>query len=166
MIQYSSIIHNPLIMPGAYIFGKQKKNLKNIKSYLNKKGLQCEVLTTAKNSFRQIEKCFNLYQNSVPKTASLKVGDVVMDPEKFKIQIKNKKIVLSKKEFELFQFLILNKEKIISRQTILDNVWGTHYNPFTNTVDVHVSTLKKKIKSQDKLMLKTIHGTGYKFTLQ
>lgn len=102
----------------------------------------------------------------IPRIKPLKVADVVMDPEKFKIHIKNKKIVLSKKEFELFQFLILNKEKIISRQTILDNVWGAHYNPFTNTVDVHVSTLKKKIQSQDKLMLKTIHGTGYKFTLQ
>ena len=72
---------------------------------------------------------------------------------------------LTLKEFELLEILIRNKRKILTRDTLLDKIWGYEYIGETRTVDVHIRYLRKKIELDDKnpKLIETIRGVGYRF---
>lgn len=71
---------------------------------------------------------------------------------------------LRKKEMQLLEFLMVNKHRVISRDDILENVWDSDTDPFTNTVDVHIKRLRLKIEDPFKeKFIHTIHGLGYIF---
>jgi two-component system alkaline phosphatase synthesis response regulator PhoP len=95
----------------------------------------------------------------------LKIADIKIDPNSYTVKQQKKLIYLRKKEFELLYFFARNKNKVINRTTLLEKVWGTTCNPFTNTVDVHIAALRKKINTKNKNHLRTIHGVGYKFEI-
>ena len=92
-------------------------------------------------------------------------GDLTVDFEKREVLIKNNKLELTLKEFELLEILIRNKGKILTRDTLLDKIWGYEYIVETRTVDVHIRYLRKKIESDDKnpKFIETIRGVGYRF---
>jgi DNA-binding response OmpR family regulator len=90
----------------------------------------------------------------------LQVRDLSLDRETHELKIKNQKIYLPNKEYALLEFLMLNEGKILSRETILENVWDRNANIFTNTVDVHINKLRKKMISEDKF-IRTIPCSGY-----
>ena len=92
-------------------------------------------------------------------------GDLTVDFEKREVLIKNNKLELTLKEFELLEILIRNKGKILTRDTLLDKIWGYEYIGETRTVDVHIRYLRKKIESDDKnpKFIETIRGVGYRF---
>ena len=73
-----------------------------------------------------------------PESNVLTFGDLVADFEKREIVIKDKKLDLTLKEFELLEILIRNKGKILTRDTLLDKIWGYEYIGETRTVDVHI----------------------------
>ncbi|MCI9070037.1 MAG: response regulator transcription factor, partial [Clostridium sp.] len=81
-----------------------------------------------------------------PESNVLTFGDLVADFEKREIVIKDKKLDLTLKEFELLEILIRNKGKILTRDTLLDKIWGYEYIGETRTVDVHIRYLRKKIE--------------------
>ncbi len=83
-----------------------------------------------------------------------------IDFKKYTASRNKKSLKLSVLEFNLLRFLILQKGDVVSRQELLQRVWGYHNNPFTRTVDVYVLSLRKKI---GKEYLKTVHGLGYRF---
>lgn len=91
-------------------------------------------------------------------------GDLTVDFEKREVLIKNNKLELTLKEFELLEILIRNKGKILTRDTLLDKIWGYEYIGETRTVDVHIRYLRKKIESSDsnEKYIETIRGIGYK----
>ena len=95
-------------------------------------------------------------------TTLLKAKDLVMDLEKYKVFRSDLVIELRKKEFDLLEYLIRNKDIVLSRGQILENVWGYDYSVDTNVVDVYVRYLRSKIDDQfeDKL-IHTIRGVGY-----
>lgn len=99
------------------------------------------------------------------KTSSstvLTLKDLTMDLAKRSVKYKGEEIELTKREFELLQYLIENKNIVISREQILNNVWGYDYIGETNVVDVYVRYLRTKI--DDKYSVKLIHtirGVGY-----
>ena len=69
---------------------------------------------------------------------------------------------LSAKEFSIMVLLMTNRGRVMSRERILNSVWGIHADPLTNTVDVHVGRLRKKLDPLgDKIV--TVHGAGYRF---
>lgn len=100
-----------------------------------------------------------------PENNILTFGDLVADFDKRKILIKDKKLDLTLKEFELLEILIRNKGKILTRDTLLDKIWGYEYIGETRTVDVHIRYLRKKIEADDKnpKFIETIRGVGYRF---
>lgn len=100
-----------------------------------------------------------------PESNVLTFGDLVADFEKREIIIKDKKLDLTLKEFELLEILIRNKGKILTRDTLLDKIWGYEYIGETRTVDVHIRYLRKKIEEDDKnpKFIETIRGVGYRF---
>ena len=75
-------------------------------------------------------------------------------------------VELTLKEFELLKLLIKNKGNILTRELLLDKIWGYEYIGETRTVDVHIRHLRKKVESDDKnpQYIQTIRGVGYKFT--
>ena len=98
-----------------------------------------------------------------PENNILTFGDLVADFDKREILIKDKKLDLTLKEFELLEILIRNKGKILTRDTLLDKIWGYEYIGETRTVDVHVRTLRQKLMEAGEL-IETVRGVGYRIS--
>ncbi|MFA5188771.1 MAG: response regulator transcription factor [Patescibacteria group bacterium] len=95
----------------------------------------------------------------------LKIADLEMDLKTHEIKRDDKKIDLRHREFDLLEYLMRNPNVVLTRSMILEHVWDMNIDPFTNTVDVHVRYLRKKIDDGfKKKLIKTIHGSGYKIS--
>ncbi len=94
----------------------------------------------------------------------IKINDIQIDIEKHEVTKGDTKIDLTLKEFELLRILAENRGKVLSRNMLLDEVWGYDYFGETRTVDVHIRHLRKKIEENDKApkYIETIRGVGYK----
>lgn len=90
----------------------------------------------------------------------LKVGNLVINREEYKIILKGKEIILPRKEFELLSLLATKPNKVFKREVILDKVWGNEVVVGGRTIDVHIRKLREKIGDK---RFKTIKGVGYKF---
>lgn len=88
------------------------------------------------------------------------VGDLNIDTNTRLVQLGGKQIDLAPREYELLEYLALKQGIALSRQDLLDHVWGEEVDPFSNTVDVHIRYLRKKLKGGQHL-LRTIKGKGY-----
>lgn len=84
-----------------------------------------------------------------------------LDSGSFKLKKGNKDIKLTNKEFSLLQYLMLNKGKIVSRETLLDHIWNDELDSFSNTVETHILRLRRKIESKNEKIIHTIIGRGY-----
>jgi DNA-binding response OmpR family regulator len=94
--------------------------------------------------------------------ASLRVGDLRLNPETREVHRGEREVELTNREFELLEFLMRNERLVVSRERLLDEVWG--YDPMaaTNTIDVFISNLRRKLEAGDEpRMLHTKRGAGY-----
>ncbi|KHO62798.1 ArsR family transcriptional regulator [Thermoanaerobacter sp. YS13] len=98
------------------------------------------------------------------KEEIIKFGDIVIDTGKHLVYKKGKVLELTLKEFELLKLLSQNMGKVLTRDYLLDKVWGYEYAGETRTVDVHIRHLRKKIEDDDKspVYIETVRGIGYK----
>lgn len=96
-----------------------------------------------------------------------KIGEISVDFQKHEVIKNESKIDLTLKEFELLQILIKNKGRVMTRDFLLDKVWGYEYIGETRTVDVHIRHLRQKIEDDDKnpKYIETIRGIGYRFSV-
>jgi two-component system, OmpR family, alkaline phosphatase synthesis response regulator PhoP len=88
------------------------------------------------------------------------LGDMVIDIERYHIEIKGKVVDLPRKEFELLSLLASKPGKVFTRDEIMDRIWGTQVIVGGRTIDVHIRKLREKIGDE---RIKTIKGVGYKF---
>jgi DNA-binding response OmpR family regulator len=94
--------------------------------------------------------------------APLRVADLMLNPDTHEVSRGERKIDLTQREFELLEYLMRNERLVISRQKLLDEVWG--YDPFsiTNTIEVFVSNLRRKLEAGgEPRLLHTVRGAGY-----
>lgn len=92
----------------------------------------------------------------------LTVGDITIDTNAVRVTRNDAPIALSPREFQLLSFLFIHKGEAIDRQTLLDHVWGEGTDMFSNTVDVHIRYLRKKLdKPGKKSIIDTVKGKGY-----
>ena len=94
--------------------------------------------------------------------APLRVADLMLNPDTHEVSRGDRKIELTQREFELLEYLLRNERLVISRQKLLDEVWG--YDPFsiTNTIEVFVSNLRRKLEAGgEPRLLHTVRGAGY-----
>jgi DNA-binding response OmpR family regulator len=94
--------------------------------------------------------------------APLRVGDLMLNPDTHEVSRADRSIDLTQREFELLEYLMRNERLVISRQKLLDEVWG--YDPFsiTNTIEVFVSNLRRKLEADgEPRLLHTVRGAGY-----
>jgi two-component system alkaline phosphatase synthesis response regulator PhoP len=93
-------------------------------------------------------------------SGTLKIGDLIINREEYKIILGKEELVLPRKEFELLSLLASKPGKVFKRDDILDRVWGNEVVVGGRTIDVHIRKLREKI-GDDKF--KTVKGVGYKF---
>jgi DNA-binding response OmpR family regulator len=95
-------------------------------------------------------------------SAPLRVGDLMLNADTHEVTRGERTIDLTQREFELLEYMMRNERIVISRQRLLDEVWG--YDPFstTNTIEVFVSNLRRKLEAESEpRLLHTIRGAGY-----
>jgi two-component system response regulator RegX3 len=98
---------------------------------------------------------------------ALEVGDVRLDPDRHEVVIRGEEVNLPLKEFELLALLLENAGRVLTRDTLIDRVWGSDYVGDTKTLDVHIKRLRSKVEDDpsNPTRIVTIRGLGYKFEL-
>jgi two-component system response regulator RegX3 len=93
------------------------------------------------------------------------VGDVTLDPERHEVSIRGTAVLLPLKEFELLALLLENAGRVLTRDTLIDRVWGSDYVGDTKTLDVHIKRLRSKVEPEpsNPTRIVTIRGYGYKY---
>ncbi|MDP9440597.1 MAG: response regulator transcription factor [Actinomycetota bacterium] len=95
----------------------------------------------------------------------LHVGDVRLDPGRHEVTVRGEEVSLPLKEFDLLEILLTNAGRVLTRETLIDRVWGSDYVGDTKTLDVHIKRLRSKLQSdpsQPELIV-TIRGLGYRY---
>ncbi len=87
--------------------------------------------------------------------------DIILDPKKHLVFLEDTKLQLTLKEFELLKMLLMNKGNVLTRERLLEDIWGYEYYGETRTVDVHIRTLRAKLTPKYDY-IETIRGVGYK----
>ncbi len=97
----------------------------------------------------------------------LTIDNLVLDPLKYRVTRDDKYIQLTRKEFALLEYLMRNKEAVVSRGAIMEHVWDLNGDIFSNTIETHILNLRRKIdtKGQTKL-IHTVSGRGYKIDIR
>lgn len=105
-----------------------------------------------------------LRRSSPDKTTKLTCADLVLDTVSHLAYRNNKEIELTTKEYALLEYLIKNKDRILSRSTITQHVWKHNFDPESNIIDVYIKRLRSKIEKDDdsKSLIQSIRGVGYR----
>lgn len=91
----------------------------------------------------------------------LSIGDVFLDGEKHAVYVKDETCELTYKEYELLKLLMSNEGLVMSRDVIMDRVWGIDFEGESRTLDMHIKTLRQKLK-ESGTMIKTVRNVGYR----
>ena len=103
--------------------------------------------------------------DEVPEeTEVLEAGELRLDPERHEVYLRGEEVSLPLKEFELLELLMTNAGRVLTRETLIDRVWGPNYVGDTKTLDVHVKRLRARIEDDPAhpQRITTIRGLGYK----
>jgi two-component system response regulator RegX3 len=95
----------------------------------------------------------------------LEAGGIRLDPDRFEVTVRGASVHLPRKEFELLELLLENSGRVLSRETLIDRIWGPDYFGDSRTLDVHIKRLRAKCEENphEPKHLVTIRGLGYKF---
>ncbi len=118
-----------------------------------------ELVSRVKALLRRNEK-FN-------KSKIIEIKELRLDIKEYVVMYKNQEIVFTKKQFDLLKYFMEKNQKTVTRDEILNNVWGYDFFGETRTLDVHVKEIRKKLKDAgvESQAIETIRGVGYKFVL-
>lgn len=96
------------------------------------------------------------------QVTELTVGGLEMDLLSQLVTRDGKLLSLQPREYKLLEYLMRNSGQVVTRTMLLENLWGYHFDPQTNVIDVHISRLRQKLdKNFEKSLLKTVRGAGY-----
>ncbi|MEC9490476.1 MAG: response regulator transcription factor [Halanaerobiales bacterium] len=126
--------------------------------YMTKPFSPRELVARIKAIFRRLKE-FKADSEKL-KDEIIEAGKLKLDISRHEVIYDQEKIVLTPKEFELLRYLVINQGRVLSRDLLLEKIWGYEYAGDTRTVDVHVRRLRKKIKAD---YIATVRGVGYKF---
>ncbi len=88
-------------------------------------------------------------------------GDLRISRSRRRVHLGEQEVELTPKEFELLEFLASRAGRVFSKDELVDHLWGTDFDGFTNTVEVHVSALRQKLGDHSRKMIRTVRGVGY-----
>jgi len=119
-----------------------------------------EVVSKLKAVMRRKEKIEKQTDQPISDRRKLTYKSLVINLDKFEVKVDGKLLEFTLKEYELLTFMIQNKGRVLSRDMLLDKLWGMTFYGETRVVDVHVFKLREKLKAYD-ISFKTIRGVGY-----
>jgi len=105
------------------------------------------------------------YEKSLEPGRVIHIGDLTIDPACREVTLKGKRLELRRKEFDLLLALARHKNIVLTREQLLDMVWGYEFYGTTRTVDVHISRLREKL-SGSNVLIETAHGVGYRLVVE
>lgn len=101
------------------------------------------------------------------QTQIMKIDNLTLDSQQQIVRRAGRQIYLTRKEFMLLEYLLRNKGKVITRGTILEHAWDINADPFSNSLETHITSLRRKLKQiPGKKLIHTFHGRGYKLDTQ
>lgn len=92
----------------------------------------------------------------------LRFGELELDPDRFTVTIAGEPVALASKEFGLLEYLMRNQGRLLSRQEIIEHVWDENADPFSNTIEVHIRNLRRKLENPSRKLIYTVSNRGYK----
>lgn len=124
-----------------------------------------DFIITPFNGVELVARLKALLKKVIPTDSKnlIKVGDLIIDVNKYEVTLNGSKVELTFKEYELLKFLASNRGRVYSRDQLLDKIWGYDYYGGTRTVDVHIRRLRSKIEDRKHTFIETIRNIGYKF---
>ena len=124
-----------------------------------------ELIARIRAALRRLDEDRSEESTYEEKVKILKVKDIEIDCEKYEVRKNGEKIALTLKEFELLKMLVESKGKVLTRDFLLDKIWGYEYVGETRTVDVHIRHIRQKINDDEgsEQLIQTIRGVGYRF---
>jgi DNA-binding response OmpR family regulator len=126
--------------------------------YITKPFSLRELLARIKAILRRTGETANENENA-------EIGKLSVSFDTFEANENGKPVKLSHKEFEILQYLYQRKNQIVTRDELLDNVWGLDYQPTSRTVDNFILRLRQKVDSKTSTHIITVHGFGYKLLI-
>lgn len=128
--------------------------------YITKPFSPRELLARIKAIFRRVDEQEQRKKEKNSQKEIIKVGNLELDQDRHEARKNGDPLKLTPKEFELFKYLLFNKNRVLTRDVLLEKIWGYTYSGDTRTVDVHIRRLRKKIGDG---YITTVRGVGYKF---
>ncbi|MCG8373896.1 MAG: response regulator transcription factor [Balneolales bacterium] len=130
--------------------------------YMQKPFEMMELLARIEVQFRKTNR-----SEKAQSLMDFSFGDIHINFERMHVQRNGEDVVLSAKEFQLLRFLAINEGEILSRDQLLNEVWGYDALPSTRTVDVHIAWLRQKLEKDSRYPrhILTVHGFGYKLVV-
>jgi two-component system, OmpR family, response regulator RegX3 len=124
-----------------------------------------ELVARMRSVLRRAEQRDEAIESPADRDGPLHVGDVTLDPERHEVTVRGTEVSLPLKEFELLELLLANAGRVLTRDTLIDRIWGSDYVGDTKTLDVHVKRLRSKVEDDPKApsRIVTIRGLGYKY---
>jgi two-component system response regulator ArlR len=109
-----------------------------------------------------LQRCNRQKPQASPEEELLKIDRLVMNPASHKVTFAGQEIILTKREYDLLEYLLLNQNVVLTREKLLDQVWGYDYMGDTNVVDVYIRYLRSKIDDPFRVhLIHTVRGVGY-----
>ena len=185
---YPELLHNPpelvlldIVLPGEdgiAILKKMKQNAQTRKVpviMLTAKGSEYDrvlgldlgaddYITKPFGVIEMISRVKAVLRRCAPEGAvsrTLTLGEITLDPERHRVGAAGREVALTFKEFSLLQFLMENSGRVLTRDRILETVWGYDFEGETRTVDMHIKTLRQKLGEAGAL-IETVRGVGYR----
>ncbi len=128
---------------------------KGADDYLTKPFGMMELLARVKALLRRTKNLHTVEQNMFT------LGDLVVNKERYEITKRGQVLNVTKKEFDLLWYLLQNQNRVLTREQLLNRVWGYDFDGESRTVDVHIRTLRQKLGEYGKY-IETVRGVGYK----
>ena len=149
----------PVIVVSARTHEKDKVEALDLGAddYVTKPFGMMELISRIKAVLRRSSK------NSVKIDDKIALGHIVMDVKKHEVQADGRVVTLTLKEFELLKRMMKNPDIVLTRDQLLEDIWGYDFDGETRTVDVHVRTLRQKLGDAGE-QIQTVRGVGYRMS--
>lgn len=130
--------------------------------YITKPFSPRELLARVKARLRRTQK---RQTESLDTEDTIKIGNLIIDSKRFEVFLEGKRLELTPKEFELLKYLAKSRGRVLTRDMLLETIWGYEYIGDSRTVDVHIRHLRQKMEQDpaSPKYIETVRGIGYKF---
>lgn len=134
--------------------------------YLTKPFSMVELVARVKSQIRRYTTFTNGVEKEKKQNPIRVFGDLVVNIEEFSVAVKGKELPLTVKEFKLVDYFTNNANKALTKEQIMESVWGTNEFLEENTIAVHIGRLREKLAKEGIYCIKTVWGVGYKWDME